>query len=327
MIDGLSIDQVPVSWRYAPLGSFCEFSGGTQPPKSTFKDVPHDGYVRLLQIRDFETDNYAVYIPANKKLRIIEESDVSIARYGASVGRILTGKSGAINVAIMTTYPDTSQVWKGFLFYALQHPDFQTYLTGLGGRAAQAGFNKGEISRFKFPLPPLPEQRKIAGVLGVVQRAIEQQERLLALTAELKKVLLHQLFTAGLRGEPQKKTEIGPMPESWEINTVADVAHVKGGKRLPEGDKFADKPTPFPYIRVTDLREFGVDTSDLRYLRADTQVSIKRYTISKEDVYISIAGSIGITGMIPTELEGANLTENAAKMVLKTKSVSPRFLM
>ena len=61
------------------------------------------------------------------------------------------------------------------------------------------------------------EQRKIAGVLGLVQRAIEQQERLIALTTELKKTLLHKLFTEGLRGEPQKQTEIGPVPESWEV--------------------------------------------------------------------------------------------------------------
>ena len=49
-----------------------------------------------------------------------------------------------------------------------------------------------------------------------MQRAIEQQERLIALTTELKKALLHKLFTEGLRGEPQKQTEIGPVPESWE---------------------------------------------------------------------------------------------------------------
>lgn len=60
------------------------------------------------------------------------------------------------------------------------------------------------LREFKLHFPPLSEQRKIAGVLGVVQRAVEQQERLIALTTELKKALLHQLFTHGLRGETQK---------------------------------------------------------------------------------------------------------------------------
>ena len=78
-----------------------------------------------------------------------------------------------------------------------------------------------------IPLPPLDEQRKIAGVLGVVQRAMEQQERLIALTTELKKALLHQLFTQGLRGEPQKQTEIGPVPESWEVVPLGLLAKSK----------------------------------------------------------------------------------------------------
>jgi len=79
------------------------------------------------------------------------------------------------------------------------------------------------------PLPPLPEQRKIAGVLGMVQRSIEQQERLFALNTELKKVLLHQLFTHGLRGEPQKKTEIGPVPEGWKQRPLAQTGEVVYG--------------------------------------------------------------------------------------------------
>jgi len=59
----------------------------------------------------------------------------------------------------------------------------------------------------KVPRPEKDEQRKIAGVLGLVERAMEQQKRLIVLTTELKKALLHQLFTQGLRGEPQKQTE------------------------------------------------------------------------------------------------------------------------
>ena len=189
------------------------------------------------------------------------------------------------------------------------------------------GVSGSLLKKLLVPVPPLAEQRKIAAVLGLVQRAIEQQERLIALTTELKKALLHKLFTEGLHREPQKQTEIGPVPESWEIVSISDVTEVKGGKRLPRGDRFADGPTAFPYIRVTDFSEFSVDTSDLKYLRPDTQAAIKRYTISSRDVYISIAGSVGMTGMIPAELEGANLTENAAKLVITKPDVNARFLM
>ena len=84
------------------------------------------------------------------------------------------------------------------------------------------------LREFKLHVPPLAEQRKIAAVLGLVQRALEQQERLIGLTMELKKALLHQFFTQGLRGEPQKQTEIGPVPESWKqrpLDQAGDVVY------------------------------------------------------------------------------------------------------
>jgi type I restriction enzyme S subunit len=115
--------------------------------------------------------------------------------------------------------------------------------------------------------------------------------------------------------------------EDWQYTTLGHVAQVKGGKRLPKGEKFADTVTPFPYIRVTDFANFSIDTSDLRYLTPEIHATIERYTISKNDIYISIAGSIGITGMVPAQLDGANLTENAAKLVLKEDVIDPRFLM
>jgi type I restriction enzyme S subunit len=111
-------------------------------------------------------------------------------------------------------------------------------ISPLIGGDARGKLTKSILERLPLVIPPLAEQRKIAGVLGVVQRAMEQQGRLLALTAELKKELLHQLFTAGLRGEPQKQTDIGPVPESWDVVTLGSLAKVGNGstpKRDNEG--------------------------------------------------------------------------------------------
>jgi len=104
--------------------------------------------------------------------------------------------------------------------------------------------SRGYNRHFKFlkerslPLPPLPEQRKIAHILSTVQRAIEAQERIIATTTELKKALMQKLFTEGLRSEPQKQTEIGPVPESWEVVKLSDVCQFQSGgtpsKKNPE---------------------------------------------------------------------------------------------
>ena len=261
-LEQIVVDDLPDSWQIKRFGDFCDFMGGTQPPKSTFVYEPTEGYTRLLQIRDFEDDSKATYIPFNGRMRKIEEDDISIARYGASVGRILTGKAGAINVAIMTTFPDTSVVNKRFLFFALNHRSFYRYLTGLGGRAAQAGFNKGEVTRFRFPLPPLPEQKKIANILSTVQRAIEAQERIIQTTTELKKALMHKLFTEGLRNEPQKQTEIGPVPESWEVVPLGELAKVGNGSTPKRADGAYWEGGSIPWLNSTKIHERFITEAD-----------------------------------------------------------------
>lgn len=115
---------------------------------------------------------------------------------------------------------------------------------------------------------------------------------------------------------------------SWTRRPLGSFCEIKGGKRLPKGDGFATNKTAYPYIRVTDFGNFTVDVAQLKYLRADTQAAISRYIITKDDVYISIAGTTAVVGMVPEELNGANLTENAARVVINCRdAVLPRYLM
>jgi type I restriction enzyme S subunit len=95
------------------------------------------------------------------------------------------------------------------------------------------------------------------------------------------------------------------------IDTVCDV---KGGKRLPKGEVFSIRKTDYPYIRVTDFNNNSVSLHSVPYITRQQHQKISRYTITTEDIYVSVAGSLGIVGIIPNELNGANLTENANKL-------------
>ena len=109
-------------------------------------------------------------------------------------------------------------------------------------------------------------------------------------------------------------------PEGWKTVRIGDIAQVKGGKRMPKGRPFAESKTPYPYIRVSDFDNGTVNAESLKYVLPDDREKIKSYTISYNDLYISIAGTIGLVGTVPMGLDGAQLTENAAKICLKSKT-------
>ncbi|CEK11046.1 restriction endonuclease subunit S [Legionella hackeliae] len=96
---------------------------------------------------------------------------------------------------------------------------------------------------------------------------------------------------------------------------IGDFAEVKGGKRLPVGEKFSETTTDHPYLRIVDFKSNGIiDTASLQFIEESVFNKISRYIISVDDLYISIVGTIGLVGSIPPSLDGANLTENAAKI-------------
>ncbi len=114
--------------------------------------------------------------------------------------------------------------------------------------------------------------------------------------------------------ENEKPFEI---PESWEWCRLGTITTVLGGKRIPAGRKLSQENTGHIYIRVSDMKEETVSTDNLLYVPEDIFPSISRYIINKEDVYITVAGTIGKIGKIPAEIDGANLTENADRLVFR----------
>lgn len=108
---------------------------------------------------------------------------------------------------------------------------------------------------------------------------------------------------------------LSELPFSWKWSCIANLGRVRGGKRLPKGVSLLSENTGFIYIRAGDLKNGTVITDDLRFVPRNIQPLIKNYTVSGGDIYITIVGAcIGDSGIIPAHLDGANLTENAAKI-------------
>ena len=111
-----------------------------------------------------------------------------------------------------------------------------------------------------------------------------------------------------------KQTEVGMIPEDWDTKTIDEVGFVTSGKRLPLGTSLTADETSHPYIRVTDMQPGTVSLADIKFVPESVFPAIKRYRIFRGDLFISVAGTLGIVGRVPIELDGANLTENADRI-------------
>ncbi len=111
-----------------------------------------------------------------------------------------------------------------------------------------------------------------------------------------------------------KRTEVGVIPEEWEVRKLGEIAEIKGGKRIPKDRSLLAQETPYPYIRVSDMYYGGVNLAEIRYVPIDVFPSIRNYRIYAEDIFMSVAGTLGVVGKVPKELDGANLTENADRI-------------
>jgi type I restriction enzyme, S subunit len=255
---------------------------------------------------------------------------------------IVVGRKGSAGTSWLVQNPswpsDTTYYldWKSddidhnFVYWQLQMKP----LSGQHAKTTLPSLQKSDLEQYELVMPPKSVQNSISTTLQKAQLAIELTEKVITATRQLKQSLLHHLFTYGpvpvdeAENVELQETEIGLIPKHWQLVRLGEIADVRGGKRLPKGKSFADSPTHFPYIRVVDFANSTVATADLKYVTPEIQEKIERYTINTSDVYISIAGSTGIVGVVPDELNGANLTENAARIIIQDQHQLNRdFLM
>jgi len=167
----------------------------------------------------------------------------------------------AINQDLLGIEIDEKNYSLEFLAYQLRSENPQDFINSFKRGATIQGVTKDCIKSIELNIPLLHEQHQIAHVLSTVQKAIEQQDKLIRTTIELKKALMQKLFTEGTRGEPQKETEIGLVPESWEVVELGKHSYIRTSfptfNKLTAKYKSVEQGTEFFFLKVSDMNIAG----------------------------------------------------------------------
>lgn len=285
------LENSPKGWRSLQLNEVADLKNGY-----AFKSKDYIAYSNTLNVRmsnirpgaQFDLEYSLKYLPdeyADKHSGfLLDDGDLIIAMTDMAndpkilgVPTIIRGRRERkllLNqrVGKLVPLPD-NKIDIEYLRYYLSQEEVQKYLIARAKKGVQVNIGKKDILSVPVHHPPLPEQKKIAHILSTVQRAIEAQERIIQTTIELKKALMHKLFTEGLRNEPQKQTEIGPVPESWEVVPLETTGDVVYGIQAAVANNIAAVGTPILTNKNITL-DGGIDLEKLNYFELRT----KRHT-------------------------------------------------
>ena len=337
--------EFPSDWKVSPVSEVADFSRGVSWGKA--EEAPEGKgllVISIPNIKDGWIDYYSKFnhylsteVAASKRLNVGDivfvGSSGSIHNVGRNA-RVSSLPNGSVAFASFTfkAAPKTTAI-DGECFYYLVNSDLVPF-PSFCKRAADGKFNfqlRDFANRLAIPLPPLPEQKKIAHILTTVQRAIEAQERIIQTTTELKKALMHKLFTEGLprrsssKGgppvhEPQKQTEIGPVPESWEL------VRIKAAGTVVTGSTPSTKNPEFYGDGYNLISPADLDNG--KYVRSAHKTLTKAgfekcRAIPRDSVLVGCIGNVGKLGMVGDDCSATNQQINA---VITNSQFNPHFI-
>jgi type I restriction enzyme S subunit len=300
------------------LTDVCDFQGGTQPPKSEWINEPKEGYTRMLQIRDFTQgkSQHIEYVKDNKKVNKCNEDDILIARYGASIGKILSGLKGAYNVALIKTIPDEKILTKKYLQSILKSPVFQNFILSIGTRAAQAGFNKEDLSRFKLALPSLTEQNRISEILTQAENLITQRKVSTDFLNELLKSTFLDMFGDPVRNE-----------KGWDELDLQNCTSKIGSGSTPRGGQEIYEDSGISIIRSLNIYDNEFKYKNLAFINETQAEKLKNVIVQSNDVLFNITGaSICRCTVVPNDVLPARVNQHVSILRPIPEILNSKFL-
>ncbi len=331
---------LPENWGVAHLADVAEFSKKERGADITgsipfipMTLLPESGlYVDNWEDRTREEVRSGVYF---------RDGDLLLAKITPCLENgkqgIARGIPGGWGYATTEVYPiHGTAVLTEYLAYYLRHQPVRNHLVDrMEGSTGRQRLPKSVVENLPIPLPPLPEQRAIAHVLSTVQRAREATEAVIVATRELKRSLMRHLFTYGpvpvdrVAGVRLKETEIGLMPEGWEIRPLESIIKFGPQNGLYKHQDFYGRGTGI--VRVDEFGDQGdVITSSAKLVEL-TAAELSTYSLRQGDLLVNrVNGSLEFLGK--TAISGhmtAPLVfeSNMMRLTLDTTTALPEYVL
>ena len=211
------------AWTWSPLREVTVRGSTWNPRRDSrssirYVDVSAVSRDELRIVHDAE--HSAANAPSRAR-KIVKAGDTVFATVRPALRRIaqippsLDGE--IVSTAFCVLRPDPSVIHSDFLYFVVQLDDVTDGITSMETGASYPAVRDNDVLSQAIPLPPLSDQREMATALNLVRSAILGKKRCQDAARSLKRAAMQTLFTRGLRGEPRKETEIGLLPESWEL--------------------------------------------------------------------------------------------------------------
>ena len=214
------------------------------------------------ELRIVSEATYSAGTAPSRARKIVEAGDTIFATVRPTLRRIAQIPASLDGEIVSTAFcilrPDRHAIDADFLYFATQLESVMAGIAAMQSGASYPAVRDVDVLDQVIPLPPLPEQREIAAVLNTIRTASLHQAQCEVNATALKRAAMRELFTRGLRGEAQKETEIGPVPESWTLTPCGQIFRLTSGKKRPSN--LSDQPNdekPFPVLGGNGVMGFA----------------------------------------------------------------------
>lgn len=295
-------------------------------PRETIKYVDVSAVSRETLEIDGADRILAATAPSRAR-KIIQTGDTIFATIRPNLKRVALVPPSCDDQLASTAFcvlrPNPAVVNPEYLFFAASNDAFVSQVAGFETGASYPAVRDGDIFNQEISLPPLPEQQQISNALQAARASMLHQIRSITIAQDLKRAAMATLFTRGLKGETQRETKIGLVPESWDVAAIGDVS-----LNTQYGLSIRGEPAgAYPILRMNCQEDGSVHYRNLQYVDLD-QSTYEAFRLRPGDLLFNRTNSIELVGRmaIIDDERPAVFASYLVRLTVDDTRCLPRFL-